>query len=137
MNKVQLRIFITAFRPSRVISKFIYPKYYKYWLYTLAAKADCSWLGTIHKWLAICQYFWNTLPPCHQFFSTICWQFWPIFDPGIIIANVIYGQPLILFWPKKDTLNFIILSIAWWPNLPNSIKSTGLIWVFIVLGIYV
>ena len=42
-------------------------------------------------------------PPCWQFFSTIPWQFWPIFDPSpLSIVNVIYGRPLIFLLNNLD-----------------------------------
>ena len=48
--------------------------------------------------------------PCRQFYSTIHWQFWPIFDPSsVAIAKVVYGRPLIHIFHslKQYTLEIV------------------------------
>ena len=48
--------------------------------------------------------------PMMAFFSTICWQFWPIFDPfPQTIADVVYGQLLSLSWSESVDELFTVI----------------------------
>ena len=41
-------------------------------------------------------------PPCRHFSSTICHQFWPIFDPShLTITDVVYGRPPVYEFLRK------------------------------------
>ena len=65
--------------------------------------------------------FWHPPSPCRQFFNTICWQFWPIFDPSPLpIAYAVYGRPLRLH-EAKICYYFPLLV---WQRFFSSIRSS-------------
>ena len=93
---------------------------------TLLGKDRTSFRNHPYTELAIFPDFWHPPPPCRQFFSIICRQFWPIFDPSPNCRRHLWTTPYVYSHNSYRFLTYWSKSIEqgdWFVAYLHSIKQ--------------